>query len=255
MDQEDEEKTAFYTDQGTFCYTKMSFGLKNVGATYQRLVDTAFESQIGRNLEAYVDDMVIKIKTEKEMIADVAETFDNLRHQGQSVQEKGHRRNAITTYVEPDAKPVRKENKDDYRWAKEAETAFQELKKAILSLPFLTIPLPKETLYIYLAASKEAVSAVLLATRKGKQCPVHYVSRTLHEAEQNYAPLEKLALTFGHVSRRLRRYFKAHPIKVVIDQPLRQILDKAEAFSKLAKYSIKLGAYNIEYQSLSGVKG
>ncbi|GJS39514.1 reverse transcriptase domain-containing protein [Tanacetum coccineum] len=78
MSEEDEEKTAFYTDQGTFCYTKMPFGLKNVGATYQRLVDSAFQTQMGRNLEAYVDDMVIKSRTEKDMIMDVMETFDNL---------------------------------------------------------------------------------------------------------------------------------------------------------------------------------
>ncbi|GJR02795.1 reverse transcriptase domain-containing protein [Tanacetum coccineum] len=79
MTHDDEEKTAFYTDQCTYCYTKMSFGLKNAGATYQRLVDTAFQSQIGRNLEVYVNDMVIKSNDEKMLLADVAETFDNLR--------------------------------------------------------------------------------------------------------------------------------------------------------------------------------
>ncbi|GJU18188.1 reverse transcriptase domain-containing protein [Tanacetum coccineum] len=79
MAEEDEEKTAFYTDQGTYCYTKMPFGLKNAGATYQRLVDEAFQSHIGQNLEVYVDDMVVKSKSEKEMLADIAEIFDNLR--------------------------------------------------------------------------------------------------------------------------------------------------------------------------------
>ncbi|GJR00456.1 hypothetical protein Tco_0523440 [Tanacetum coccineum] len=69
-------KTAFYTDQGTYCYTKMPFGLKNARATYQRLVDSAFQTQLGRNLEA-LDDMVIKSRTEKDMIMDVMETFDN----------------------------------------------------------------------------------------------------------------------------------------------------------------------------------
>ncbi|GJR16886.1 reverse transcriptase domain-containing protein [Tanacetum coccineum] len=53
MAEEDEEKTAFITSQGIFCYTKMPFGLKNVGATYQRLVDKAFQKQIRRNLEGY----------------------------------------------------------------------------------------------------------------------------------------------------------------------------------------------------------
>ncbi|GJT50424.1 reverse transcriptase domain-containing protein [Tanacetum coccineum] len=79
MSKVDEEKTTFYTDQGTYCYTKMPFGLKNAKATYQRLVDSTFQSQMGRNLEAYVDDMVIKSNNEKMLLADVAETFDNFR--------------------------------------------------------------------------------------------------------------------------------------------------------------------------------
>nr|GEZ20759.1 reverse transcriptase domain-containing protein [Tanacetum cinerariifolium] len=79
MAKEDEEKTAFYTDRGTYCYTKMPFGLKNAGATYQRLVDSAFQSQIGRNFKAYVDDIVIKSRDEKMLLADIAKTFDNLK--------------------------------------------------------------------------------------------------------------------------------------------------------------------------------
>nr|GEV44418.1 reverse transcriptase domain-containing protein [Tanacetum cinerariifolium] len=66
-------------DHGTNCYTKIPFGLKNARATYQRLIDGAFRSQFGRNLEAYVDDMVIKSKLEGEMLADIVETFDSLR--------------------------------------------------------------------------------------------------------------------------------------------------------------------------------
>ncbi|GJT38618.1 reverse transcriptase domain-containing protein [Tanacetum coccineum] len=79
MAKEDEEKTAFHTNQGVFCYTKMSFGLQNVGATYQRLVDKAFKNSIGRNLEVYVDDLVIKSHTECEILRDIEGTFHNLR--------------------------------------------------------------------------------------------------------------------------------------------------------------------------------
>ena len=60
MAKEDEDKTTFRTDMSIFCYTKMPFGLKNAGATYQRLMDNAFSKQIGRNIEVYVDDLVIK---------------------------------------------------------------------------------------------------------------------------------------------------------------------------------------------------
>ncbi|GKC10043.1 reverse transcriptase domain-containing protein [Tanacetum coccineum] len=79
MAKEDEEKTAFITNQGIFCYTKMPFGLRNAGATYQRLVDKAFHKQIGRNLEVYVDDLVIKSRMEDEIVRDMEETFQTLR--------------------------------------------------------------------------------------------------------------------------------------------------------------------------------
>ncbi|GJV36969.1 reverse transcriptase domain-containing protein [Tanacetum coccineum] len=79
MAEEDEEQTVFITNRGIFCYTKMPFGLRNAGATYQRLVDKAFYRQIGRNLEVYVDDLVIKIRTEDEIVRDIEETFKTLR--------------------------------------------------------------------------------------------------------------------------------------------------------------------------------
>ncbi|GKC05683.1 reverse transcriptase domain-containing protein [Tanacetum coccineum] len=283
MADEDEEKTAFYTDQGTYCYTKMPFGLKNAGATYQRLVDEAFRSQIGKNLEVYVDDMVVKSKTEREMLADIAETFDNLRRinmklnpkkcsfgvtegkfLGYMVTSEGIRANpaktkdiaemqsprtwgemqtlagklaALNRFLSRSAekslpffetlKNITKANKDDYRWTEEAEKAFQELKKTVLDLPALTTPQPKETLFVYLAASQDAASVVLL----------------------------KLALALRHASRRLRRYFEAHPITVITDQPIKNVLSKADTSGRLAPYSVELAAYNITYEPHSVVKG
>ncbi|GJU59750.1 reverse transcriptase domain-containing protein [Tanacetum coccineum] len=265
MAEEDKEKSAFYTDQGTYCYTKMPFGLKNAGATFQRLVDEAFQSQIGKKLEVYIDDMVVKIKSEREMLADIAETFDNLRRINMKLNPKkcsfgvtegkflGSAEKSLPFFET--LKDITKENKDDYRWTEKAKNDFQELKKMILDLPALITPLPKETLFVYLAASKEAVSAVLLVVRQGRQHPVHYVSRTLHDAERNYAPLEKMALALRHVSRRLRRYFEAHPITVITDQPMKQILDKADTSGRLAPYSIELAAYNITYEPRSAIKG
>nr|GEW29450.1 reverse transcriptase domain-containing protein [Tanacetum cinerariifolium] len=79
MAKKDEEKTAFITSQGIICYTKMPFILRNVVATYQRLVDKAFHKQIGRNLEVYADDLVIKRRTKDEIVRDIEETFKTLR--------------------------------------------------------------------------------------------------------------------------------------------------------------------------------
>nr|GEV65458.1 reverse transcriptase domain-containing protein [Tanacetum cinerariifolium] len=123
-------------------------------------------------------------------------------------------------------KDITKENKHDYRWTEKAKNVFQELKKTILDLPSLATPLPKETLFVCLEASKEAVSVVLLVVRQGKQHPVHYVSRTLHDAERNYAPLEKWHWPYD-----------THPR------------------GWLAEYFVELGAYNIMYEPRNTIKG
>ena len=79
MDEADQEKTSFVTSQGLFCYKVMSFGLKNAGATYQRLVNHMFRPQIGRNVEVYVDDMLVKSLDKGKHLDDLQETFDTLR--------------------------------------------------------------------------------------------------------------------------------------------------------------------------------
>jgi hypothetical protein len=76
---DDEEKTSFITPFGILCYTKMAFGLKNGGATYQKCVHTVLKSQIGRNIEAYIEDIVVKSEKCGDLLDDLKETFDNLR--------------------------------------------------------------------------------------------------------------------------------------------------------------------------------
>ena len=77
--EEDQEKMTFVTDRGTYCYTVMPFGLKNAGATYQRLVNRLFHDQLGRNMEAYVDDMLVKSLLAEEHPTDLEECFKTLR--------------------------------------------------------------------------------------------------------------------------------------------------------------------------------
>ncbi|GJS62294.1 reverse transcriptase domain-containing protein [Tanacetum coccineum] len=228
MAKEDEEKTAFITSQGIFCYSKMSFGLKNVGSTYQRLVDKAFQKQIGRNLEVYVDDLVIKSRTEEEIIRDITETFKTLRQINMKLNPKkctfgmqegmflGYKVSTNGLRVCPDKadavlslpsprciKDVQKLNgklaslnrflsksaekslpffktlkkctkKSDFQWTQEAEAAFKQMKKLIAELPTLTAPREHEELIIFLAATKEAISAVLMTDQEGKQIPVYF---------------------------------------------------------------------------------
>ena len=79
LNEADQEKTSFVTSQGLFCYKVMPFGLKNAGATYQRLMNRMFSHQIGRNMQVYVDDMLVKSTREDDHLSDLQETFDILR--------------------------------------------------------------------------------------------------------------------------------------------------------------------------------
>ncbi|GJX40260.1 reverse transcriptase domain-containing protein [Tanacetum coccineum] len=309
MAKEDEEKTAFITSQGIFCYSKMPFGLKNVGATYQRLVDKAFQKQIGQNLEAYVDDLVIKSCTEQEVIRDVEETFRTLRKINMKLNPKkctfgmkegvflGYKVNSDGLMVCPDKveavlslpspkclKDVQRLNgklaslnrflsksaerslpffktlkkctkKSDFQWTTEAETAFQQMKKSIAELPMMVAPQEKEELIIYLAAAKEAISAVLMTERDGKQIPIYFVSRALRGPEINYTPMEKLVLALVSASKRLKRYFHAHTIIVITDQPIKQMLSNSEVTGRLLKWSFELEEHDIQYQPRTSVKG
>ena len=79
MAKEDQEKTSFITSQGLYCYKVLPFGLKNAGATYQRLVNKMFNKQIGRNMEVYMDDMLVKSREELAHLDDLKETFTTLK--------------------------------------------------------------------------------------------------------------------------------------------------------------------------------
>jgi hypothetical protein len=75
---EDEGKIAFIMPYGVFFYRVMPFGLKNAGATYQRMMQNCLGRQIGRNIQVYIDDVIITTREGESLITDLRETFDNL---------------------------------------------------------------------------------------------------------------------------------------------------------------------------------
>ncbi|GKC14277.1 reverse transcriptase domain-containing protein [Tanacetum coccineum] len=286
MAESDEEKTAFHTSHEVYCYTKMPFGLKNAGATYQRLVDKAFDDQFGRNIEVYVDDMVIKSHTETEMLRDIDETFRTLRKinmklnpkkctfwavegmfLGYMISPKGIKpcpeKTEAVLFLSKSAEkslPLFKTlkkciKKSDFHWTPEAEQAFKQLKQHLSELPMLVAPKPKEEFIVYLSASHGAISAVLMTERDTVQTPVYFVSRTLQGPELNYTPMEKLVLTLVFAAKRLRRYFQAHPIAVITDQHIKQIISRPDVAGRLQKWSVMLGEHNITYRPKTSVKG
>ncbi|GKE36570.1 reverse transcriptase domain-containing protein, partial [Tanacetum coccineum] len=201
----DEEKRAFHTSHRVYCYTKMPFGLKNVGATYQRLVDKAFDSQVGQNIEVYVDNLVVKSYTEAEMLRDIEETFRTLRKINMKLNPKKIFLSKSVEKSLPLFKTLKKcIKKSDFHWISEAEQAFMQLKHHLSELPLLVAPKPKEELIIYLSASYGAVSAVLMTERGTVQTPVYFISRALQGPELNYTLMEKLVLSLVFTAKRLR---------------------------------------------------
>ncbi|GJS93903.1 reverse transcriptase domain-containing protein [Tanacetum coccineum] len=229
MAKEDEEKTAFITSQGIFCYTKMPFGLRNAGATYQRPVNKAFHKQIGRNLEVYMDNLVIKSRMENEIVRDIEETFKTLREINMKLNPKkytfgvedgmliGYKVNTKGLKVCPDKvdvvlslpSPKCLKEKSDYHWTAKDEEAFRQMKQLIAELPMLTAPMEKEELIVYLAAAKETVSVVLMTERKGKQMPIYFLSRALRGPEVNYTSMEKLVLALNRPRVSVKRQILA----------------------------------------------
>ncbi|XP_052192778.1 uncharacterized protein LOC127801573 [Diospyros lotus] len=302
---EDQEKTAFITDKATYCYRVMPFGLKNAGATYQRLVNKLFKAQLGRNMEAYVDDMLVKSLLAEQHPDDLEECLRTLRQYqmklnpakcafgvtagkflGFMVHYRGIEANPskIKAILEmPPPRSIKEVQRltgriaalgrflsrsaerqlpffkaltrvQNFAWTEECQEAFEQLKRCLVSPPVLAKPQPGESLYIYLAASDEAVSSVLVREEDKIQKPVYYVSKRLAGAEIRYTPTEKLAYALVISARKLRPYFEAHHIIVLSSQPLRHVLGKPDLSGRMLKWAVELSAFDIDYRPRPAIK-
>jgi dsDNA-binding SOS-regulon protein len=217
IEKEDEEKMAFITPYEVFCYQVMPFSLKNAGATYQRMIQNCLGSQIGCNIQVYIDDVVITTREEESLISDLAETFDNLSRYklklnptkcsfgvsaGQllgflvsargieanpekiqallimgkptklhDVQKLAGRVAALSRFVARLGEKtlpfyaLMKKSDDKFKWTAEADAAFAQLKKVLSTPPVLVAPKEKESLLLYIAATHQVVSTVLVVER------------------------------------------------------------------------------------------
>ncbi|GKB10702.1 reverse transcriptase domain-containing protein [Tanacetum coccineum] len=190
MAEKDEEKTAFFTREGVFCYRRLPFGL--------RLIDKVFGSQIGRNMEVNANDMVIKSDSEEEMLADIEETLGILQainlklnprkcsfgvekgiYSGHLITKQGIRADPSKVKAISALQPPKTVSELQSFGKKLAALNRFRSKSAEKALPFMktlkscTSGKMDETLTVYLAASKRNVSAVLMAERGKKQSPAY----------------------------------------------------------------------------------
>jgi len=112
-----------------------------------------------------------------------------------------------------------------------------------------------EVLFSYIAVAPHTVSLVLIQVDNGIQRPIYYVSKSLHETEIRYLPLEKAILAVVHGTRKLPHYFQALTVVVLTQLPLRAILQSANYMGRTAKWDTDLGAFDIKYIPRTSVKG
>ena len=94
-----------------------------------------------------------------------------------------------------------------FEWIEECAVAFQQLKEYLSQPPIMSSPKVDEVLFAYLVVASYAVSFVLIRVDSGIQRSVYYMSKSLHEAEVRYLPLEKAILVVVHATRKLLHYF------------------------------------------------
>ena len=104
-----------------------------------------------------------------------------------------------------------------------------------------------EVLYAYIAVAHHAVSLVLIRDDNGLQKPIYYMSKSLHEAEVRYLPLEKAILAVVHATRMLPPYFQTHTVVVLTQLPLKSVLRTSNYTGRIAIWNTILGAFDIKY--------
>jgi ribonuclease HI len=305
MEPSDQEDTAFMTPTGIYCYIAMPFGLRNAGATYQRLVNMMFKDQLGDTMEVYIDDMVVKSKKAETHLQDLATAFSILdqynmklnpskchfgveagKFLGYMVTKRGieaspeqiqailnlkspktvkevqrltGRVAALNRFISRSSEKCKefydilRKNKK-FEWTSTQEQALESLKNYLSSAPLLMKPISGEPLSLYLAVSGSAVSAVLVKDHEGQQHPVYYVSKSLLDAESRYSYLEKLILALIMASTKLRHYFETHKIFVKTNYPIKTVLRRPEMSGRMAKWAVKLSAFDIIYESRTAIK-
>nr|GEX81974.1 reverse transcriptase domain-containing protein [Tanacetum cinerariifolium] len=243
MAEQDEEKTAFHTSHGT----RGRFGHQeshgNIAATgYRRNVSHVTTDQHEAQSQK------VYIRSSRRNVSRIHDQFamDKTMHR----QEEGRVTAPISTNNQREVY-----QKSDFHWTPDAEQAFKQLKQHLVELPMLVAPKPKEKLIMYLFASYGAISTVLMTERDTIQTPVYFMSRALQDPELNYTPMEKLVLALVCAAKRLRRYFQVHPIVVITDQPIKQVISRPDVAGQLQKWSVMLREHNIIYRSWTYVKG
>jgi hypothetical protein len=147
-----------------------------------------------------------------------------------------------------------------FSWTTEAQEALDKLKSSLTHAPILTPSQDSEPLYLYVAATTQVVSAVIVVERAEEghalpiQRPVYYISEVLSDTKIRYPQVQKLLYAVVLARRKLRHYFEAHPVTVVSSFPLGEIIRNPDAAGRIAKWLVELMGETLAYAPRKSIK-
>jgi hypothetical protein len=147
-----------------------------------------------------------------------------------------------------------------FSWTLEAEEALTKLKATLANSPILVPPAIGEPLLLYIAATTQVVSAVLVVERAEEghtlliQRPVYFISKVLSETKVHYPQIQKLLYAIVLTRRKLRHYFESHPVTVVSSFPLGEIVRNREALGRIEKWMVELMGETLSYVPCKAIK-
>jgi len=283
MHPNDESKTAFMMELANYCYKVMPFGLKIADATYQHLMDRILAPLLGRNVQAYVDDMEVTSRKKEQHVADLEELFTTiesgkflrfmLTERGieanpykcaaiikmrspatiKEVQQLTERMTTLSRFLlasgdkgYPYFQCLKKNNR--FIWTCECEEAFVQLNEYLASPPVLGKPMAGVPLRLYFSITDRAISSVIVQDRDQVQRLIYFISKVLQGPEEWYQAIEKEALTGVVTTKRLRPYFYSFTVIVMTDYPIHKVLQYGVMVDRVVRVYI-------HYESKGPIKG
>ncbi|GAU10388.1 hypothetical protein TSUD_420560, partial [Trifolium subterraneum] len=219
---------------------------------------TLFHDMMHKEIEVYVDDMIVKSGTEEEHVEYLSKMFQRLRKYrlrlNPNVSQKGIEvdPDKVRAIREMPAPQTEKQVRED------CQKAFDSIKEYLMEPPILIPPVEGRPLIMYLTVLEESMGCVLGQQDETgrKEHAIYYLSKKFTDCESRYSMLEKTCCALAWAAKRLRHYLINHTTWLISKMdPIRYIFEKAALTGRIARWQMLLSEYDIEYRTQKAIKG